>query len=247
MKMHERLIEIATPWAKGRTVKDLRFGLGYSCAELDDGRSGIACTLLFENSGSCTHVAAAGQIAGSPASEILGWLKHDNDLERAAGLAVFNALNASHSRNFIEGEAISLLKIDKNDHVVMVGFFGPVIPDIKATGCRFEIVELNADKPGVITPEQGFKALAECDVAIITSTSIINGTCDGLLQALKRNRAAVMLGPSTPMSPEAFAGTRITQLSGSYVLDKARIQTIVSEGGGTRLLKKHLRFSNVMV
>jgi len=84
-------------------------------------------------------------------------------------------------------------------------------------------------------------------VAIITSTSIINGTCNGLLQALKRNRAAVMLGPSTPMSPEAFAGTRITQLSGSYVLDKARIQTIVSEGGGTRLLKKHLRFSNVMV
>lgn len=247
MKLHERLIEIATPWAEGRTVKDLRFGLGYSCAELDDGRSGIACTLLFENSGSCTHVTAAGHIAGSPAAEILGWLKHDNALERTAGLAVFNALNASHGRNFVEGEAISLLKIDKNDHVVMVGFFGPVIPDIKATGCRFEIVELNADKPGVITPEQGFKALAECDVAIITSTSIINGTCDGLLQALKRNRAAIMLGPSTPMCPEAFAGTRITQLSGSYVLDKARIQTIVSEGGGTRLLKKHLRFSNVMV
>jgi uncharacterized protein (DUF4213/DUF364 family) len=36
-------------------------------------------------------------------------------------------------------------------------------------------------------------ALSACDVAIITSTSIINNTVDGLLAALKGNRAAVML------------------------------------------------------
>ncbi len=247
MKLSERLIEIARPWAAGHTVKDLRFGLGYSCAELDDGRTGLACTLLFEKACSCTHIMEAGQIAGSPAEKILAWLTHDHDLERAAGLAVFNALNAENTRNFIVGEAVSLLNIKSDDYVVMVGYFGPVVPAIKATGCRFEVVELNPEKPDVITPEQGFAALSACDVAIITSTSIINGTCDGLIQALKSNRAAVMLGPSTPMCPEAFAGTRITQLSGSYVADKEHIKTIVSEGGGTKLLKKHLRFSNVVI
>ncbi|MBU1107028.1 MAG: DUF364 domain-containing protein [Candidatus Riflebacteria bacterium] len=247
MKLYERMIEIAGPWAAGRTVKDLRFGLGYSCVELDDGRMGVACTLLSEKTCSCTHSMHAGQIVDSSAEKILAWLGHDHELERAAGLAVFNALNATNSRNFVAGEAISLLKIQPADHVVMVGYFGPVVPVIKAIGCRFEIVELNPEKPDVVSPEAGFRALEECDVAIITSTSIINGTCDTLLQALKRNRAAVMLGPSTPMCHEAFAGTRITQLSGSYVVDKDLVKTIISEGGGTRLLKKHLRFNNIMV
>ncbi|MDD3148793.1 MAG: DUF364 domain-containing protein [Candidatus Riflebacteria bacterium] len=247
MKLYEKLIQLATPWADGRTVKELRFGLGYSCAELDDGRMGVACTLLTDNASSCTHVMSAGQIAGSSAETILSWLGNDNNLERAAGLAVFNALNAEKSRNFIDGEAISLLKIKPDDHVVMVGYFAPVVPAIKATGCRFEVVELNPEKPDVISPDEGFKALGQCDVAIITATSIINGTCDGLLQALGRNRAAVILGPSTPMCSEAFAGTRITQLSGSYVVDKNAVKTVISEGGGTRLLKKYLRFNNVMV
>jgi hypothetical protein len=56
-----------------------------------------------------------------------------------------------------------------------------------------------------------------------------------------------MLGPSTPVCPEAFADTGITQLSGSYVVDVDRAKTIVSQGGGTMLLKKSLRFSSAQI
>ena len=246
MGIQQKLIDCAFESAQGNTIKELRLGLGYSCAELSDGRMGIAWTPA-DKACSCTHLRAAGAIAGSPAAEILGWLSSGQALERAAGLAVFNALNARKERFFLDSEAVSLLKIQASDHVVMVGYFAPVVPSIKATGCRFEVVELNAEKPGVITPDEGFKALSECDVAIITSTSIINGTCDDLLQALRRNRAAVMLGPSTPMSPEAFVGTRVTQLSGAYVIDSDHVKTVISEGGGTMLLKKYLRFATVNV
>ncbi|PKL43986.1 MAG: hypothetical protein CVV41_09490 [Candidatus Riflebacteria bacterium HGW-Riflebacteria-1] len=246
MGIHQRLIECATPWAAGQQVKELRFGLGYSCVEMTDGRMGVAWT-PDQKTCSCTHLEAAGQIAGKSAADILNWLTSDNALERTAGLAVFNALNARKERLFTEGEAASLLKIQSSDHVVMIGYFAPVVPSIKATGCRFEVVELDPEKPDVLSPEQGFKALAECDIAIITATTIINGTCDNLLAALKRNRAALILGPSTPMCPEAFAGTRVTQLSGSYVKDPEQVKVIISEGGGTRLLKKHLRFANTMV
>jgi len=246
MGIHQKLIDCAMPWADGQTVKELRFGLGYSCVELSDGRMGLAWT-PDQKTCSCTHLEAAGQIAGQSAEKILGWLNCDNPLERTAGLAVFNALNSRKERLFTEGEATSLLKIQPGDHVVMIGYFAPVVPSIKATGCRFEVVELDPDKPDVITPVMGFRALEECDIAIITATSIINGTFDSLAAALKRNRAALILGPSTPMCPEAFAGTRITQLSGSYVKDHDKVKMIVSEGGGTRLLKKHLRFANTMV
>lgn len=246
MGIHQQLIDCATVWAEDLLIKELRFGLGYSCVELSDGRMGVAWT-PSQKTCTCTHLDAAGQVSGQAAGKILGWLNSDNPLERTAGLAVFNALNSRKERMFIEGEATSLLKIQTNEHVVMIGYFAPVVPTIKATGCRFEVVELDPEKPDVISPDQGFKALAECDIAIITATSIINGTFDKLAGALKRNRAALILGPSTPMSPEAFAGTRITQLSGSYVREADKVKMIISEGGGTRLLKKHLRFANVIV
>lgn len=247
MNLSESLISYAQPLAEKVSVADLRLGLGYSCIELSDGRSGVAWTPDKRQSGSCTHLRNAGNINGLPAAETLTWLRSENLLERAVGLATFNALNSRVERNLLDDEATSLLELTSKDHVVMVGYFAPIIPKIQASGCRLEVVELEADKPEVITPEQGFKALAECDVAIITATSIINNTIDGLLSSLKRNRAAVILGPSTPMSPEAFAGTRITQLSGSYVADINRVKTIVSQGGGTMLLKKNLKFATVKI
>lgn len=247
MKLSESLSAFAVNHVAGATVSDLRLGLGYSCIELSDGRSGVAWTPDKRQSGSCTHLRKAGEIAGISAAETLSWLNSENLLERSVGLATFNALNSRIERKKIFEEATSLLKLSEKDYLVMVGYFAPLIPKIEASRCRFEVVELDADKPGVITPEQGFKALAECDVAIITATSIINNTIDGLLDSLKRNRAAVILGPSTPMCPEAFSGKRITQLSGSYVKDISCVKTIVSEGGGTMLLKKHLQFATVEV
>ncbi len=247
MKIGEKLIESAKKLAQGKKIKDVRIGLGYSCVELDNGGVGLGWTPEAE-SGSCTHVKAAGSIAGSDAFELLQWLNSQNPLERALGLATFNALNSERVRanqNKSDSEATSLLNISKEDYVVMVGFFGPVVPKIKEIGCKFDVVELKSDKPGVIGSEKGEIALGKCDVAIITSTSIINGTCDGLLKSLGKPRAAVMLGPSTPMAPDVFKDTPITQLSGSIVSESEEIKKIISEGGGTRLMKKKLEFWSV--
>ena len=174
MNLAESLIKFGQEHCAEATVKDPRLGLGYSCIELSDNRSGVAWTPDKRQSGSCTHLRSAGNINGLPASETLSWLSSDNLLERAVGLATLNALNSNLKRDLLDDEATSLLKLESNDKVVMVGYFAPIIPKIKASNCHFQVVELDPEKPDVLTPEQGFKALAECDVAIITATSIIN-------------------------------------------------------------------------
>lgn len=245
MNLSQRLIEFATNLVKGLTVSEVRLGLGYTSVELSDNSLGLAWTPVgFDPSTTCTHVKTAGTIAGSDALSILKWLNSDNVIERAVGLAVFNAANSElvKKQKYLEDEVTTLINIQPDEHVVMVGFFGPVIPKIKSIGCKFEIVELNSDRPGVITPDEGKRALAECDVAIITSTSIINGTCDGLISSLKSPREAVLLGPSTPICPEIFKNTPITHLAGSLAMEPKKIKQIISEGGGTRLLKHHVKF-----
>lgn len=247
MNIAQNLIETARPLGTGCTITDVRLGLGYTIVEINEGSAGLAWTPDKKQSGSCTHLRKAGGLVGMDAGELLTWLDSEIFLERAIGLATFNALNSKVDRDLLHEESISLLNLKNTDHVVMVGYFAPLVPKIKETGCELTIVELDAGKPGVIPVGPGMTALSACDVAIITSTSIINNTVDGLLAALNGNRAAVMLGPSTPICPEAFADTGITQLSGAYVVDVDSAKTIVSQGGGTMLLKKLLRFTSAQI
>lgn len=247
MTITQNLKHFGEKMCKEETLADVRIGLGYTCVELKDGAAGIAWTPGRGAASSCTHLPKAGTIQNSSEHDILQLLDSDNHLERAIGLATFNAINSRAERPYRDEEAISLLQIQATDKVVMVGHFAPVIPKIKKTGCCLDVLDLNSAKPGIVDLRSGPELMAECDVAIITSTSIINNTIDKLLGHLQNNRAAVLLGPSTPVCPEAFSDTRITQLSGSMVQETEALKRIISQGGGTMLMKKYLQFVSTHV
>jgi uncharacterized protein (DUF4213/DUF364 family) len=127
----------------------------------------------------------------------------------------------------------------------MVGYFGPLIPVLRLTNCKLDILELKTDKPGILSPAEGRASLATCSVAIITATTIITDTLDELLAGLGKPRAVVILGPSSIMYPAVFSGTPVTHIAGAWVRDAGAVEKIVSEGGGTMILKKHLEFVTV--
>ena len=127
----------------------------------------------------------------------------------------------------------------------MVGFFGPVIPKIRELGCELTIIERTNEHPGTVTWKAGRAALGSCSVALVTATSLINDTFDEICQALGTPRAAVMLGPTTPLAATVFADTPLTQLSGIRVMDAPNALRCISEGGGTRQLKGYVRFDNL--
>ncbi|HUU80023.1 MAG TPA: DUF364 domain-containing protein, partial [Acidobacteriota bacterium] len=87
----------------------------------------------------------------------------------------------------------------------------------------------------------------ECDVALITSTTIVNDTVDAMLDAARSCREVVLLGASTPLVPEVFTGTPVTVLSGVVVKRPQEIMRIVSEAGGTRLFRGHVTKVNLGV
>ena len=241
-----KIIDFLLPASKGLQVADVRIGLGYTCVRLSDGNTGLAWTAP-STAGSCTHEKRAGTLAGSTAMEILEMLASDvNPLSRSVGLATANALVAGLPRPQSSREDIlDIINVKSEDRMAMVGYFGPLIPVLRMTGCRLDILELNTDKPGVISPEEGRQALAECSVAIITGTAIVTGTLDGVLASLDKPRAAVILGPSSIMCPQVFAGTPVTHIAGAWVKDAAAVEKIISEGGGTMILKKHIIFYTI--
>jgi len=78
--------------------------------------------------------------------------------------------------------------------------------------------------------------MPKMDVVIVTSTSLLNHTLDGILDCCGGAREVALVGPSTPLAPEVFMGTPVTVLAGMVVRDTERAMKIVSQGCGTMLL-----------
>lgn len=246
LTIQKRLEDFLAAQAAKNVVSDVRIGLGYCAVAMGGGRAGVAWTPKSE-SHSCTHFKSAGSLAGRPASELLSMLCHEGSaLARSVGLATANALLASLPHpQASPNEVISSLAITPDDRVAMVGYFAPVVATLQKSGCRLDIIALDPGRAETLCPEEGHKVLADCSVAIITGTSLITGTLDEVLADLGQPRAAVLLGPSSPLCPDVFQGTKITHIAGARVRDVDAILRIVSEGGGTMLMKPFLDFVNL--
>ena len=119
----------------------------------------------------------------------------------------------------------------------MVGCFSPLVEPIRRRVRRLSIFERGQRLTSDLLPEnRAGELLPQCSVAIITATTLLNGTIDALLAAASSCREVVVLGPSTPLVPEVFAKLprRATLLAGVLVNDAEELLRTIARGGGTR-------------
>ena len=168
-----------------------------------------------------------------------------NPLEIAIGLACANALIKPPADSGDNKEATTYLNLKPGEKVAMVGLFAPLVERIRATGAVLTVIEKNPQRLEILSPEAKQQALKDCDVAIITATTLLNNTFEETVNALGTPRSVAVLGPSTPLVPEIFRDTPVTHLGGAAVADSAKVLQIISEGGGTPALRPYLRFVNL--
>lgn len=244
--MQERLLTTLSARARGITVADVRVGLAYTAVALDNGHAGLAGGAAAADP-QFRNFELAGTLAGSPAERLLAMLVDENSaLARAVGLATANALLSMPPRPaFTDREVTSAVDITAEDRVAMVGYFAPVVSRLRRVGCLLDIIELDERYTDTVGPSQGAAYLAECTVALITGTTLVNGTCDEVLASLGAPRAAVLLGPSSPLCPELLREGALTHIAGSRVHNADAVLRLVSEGGGTKLMRPYLDFEIV--
>jgi len=243
----KRLYEQLKSSAEDRKVADLRIGLSYVGIKLDDGAAGLAAVLPESAVRGCTVLKEAGTYVGLPVVEALKYLvEGKNALRRAVGVATANALVLPKKGDNEDREATTYLNLQPEEKVAMVGLFAPLVERIRSTGATLTIVERNPERLDLLSPEDKEKALKNCDVAIITATTLLNNTFEETIDLLGAPRSVVLMGPSTPLVPEIFNDTPITHLGGAIVADSAKVLQVISEGGGTPALRPYLRFVNLI-
>lgn len=229
--------------ARDRTIQQSVAGTRFCAVLLDDGSAGAASIC---GSG-CRKPSSAPSSSwlpppGTPAADALEGLGRGG--RSAIGLATANAL-ANRSRREggrfdvarLGGDVLAAMELTPEDHVAMVGHFAPLVEPIRRRVARLSIFERAPDPgPGILPEARALEMLPACSVALITATTVINGTCDTLLAAAANCREVALLGPSTPLVPEVFAAPprRVTLLAGIVVEDAEALLRTIAGGGGTR-------------
>ncbi len=245
--IRNRLYKTTEPAVQNLRIADLRIGLSYVGIKLDSGAVGLAAVLPESSAHGCTVLKEAGTYAGSPAVETLKYLvEGKKTLLRSIGVATANAMISSGLDPNENREATTYLNLQPGEKVTMVGLFAPLVERIRSSGAALTIIEKNPERLALLSAADQQQALQECDVAIITATTLLNDTFEETIDLLGMPRSVVLMGPSTPLLPDIFHDTPITQLGGAVVGDAARVLQIISEGGGTPALRPYLRFVNLL-
>jgi uncharacterized protein (DUF4213/DUF364 family) len=243
----QRLVAHLAERAEAVHVADIRIGRGYVGVVLDNNRMGIAASPKPLLPMQCAIFPGIQGLIGAKSSVVLRELTGKNDLlGKSIGLATANALIPPASLP-AEENAVDLMHLTRQDHVVMVGLFRSLAQEITAKGITLSVVEQDRNKTNLVSRKDEHQALKASSVAIITATAILNNTMENILGGLGNPRHVAIIGPSTPLCAEVFTDMPVTHLGGAVILDQERVLQIIDESGGTPAMRPYLRFSNIVL
>lgn len=240
MKLNQRLFELFAGHAKEVTVHQMCLGLGYTAVTTSDGGLGIAYT-YFDSKQGCSLVGEYVDFENRPAIELLKLIQGQNPLQRSMALALINALNYSRAKAMPKDRGneifFSRFDIQAKTRIAMVGFFGPLVKMLEARQAQVEVID---NFRGLGEKDSFYDRLHHwADVLIVTSTAILNNTVEDILGQAGKQTKAVLLGPSTPMAPAAFAHLPVHMLAGMVPVDHDSTLKCVRHGVGTRAFSRH--------
>jgi uncharacterized protein len=91
---------------------------------------------------------------------------------------------------------------------------------------------LKADELPFFRPaEQAHTVLPAADVALITGTTLVNDTLDGLLGKLRPKARVTLVGPTVSLLPDAFLRRGVDVLGGVRVTAPDDFLDVLAEGG----------------
>ena len=162
-------------------VREVRVGLGYTAALLDDERCGLAYTFREDAGEGCSALREAGGIAGRRTSELIPWAQCSDPISAAVGLAVVNAL-ADTPGDATWSDLLPLLHGEAGDVVGTIGLFGPLIEPLRARIRQLLVFKRHPDRcPGTLPETAAQERLTECQIVNLSATTLLHRTIDDLL------------------------------------------------------------------
>lgn len=270
MNIYQEIVEALKPAALGAEARRVVFGDIYAAVEIVSAEGKHALGLAYREGEGCRGrkieggsdqcymgrdgslpvdrgfdlpVNAADLLA--PLAEIFegGVEKERGARETTISLATASALAQLELDEWETGDVLMQLKVDRGERVAVVGAF-PFTPKLVEGGAEVSVFDRGFDDFDV---DDMNRALNGADVVVVTGSALANGTLPGVLDVIGDAREVVIVGPTTPLVPKAFAATPVTRLMGVIPKDIDGVMEVVASGGGTRAFSKYVEKVGVRV
>lgn len=207
-------------------VKNSKFG----ALVLADGTVGLTYTGLGDDLQVLQDRSKYEWLINVSPVQIASLYTMEDGWQKVLGMAAINAISQYLFKQSgysmpTGGKTVTHLKLDKGDHVGMVGYFPPLVEQVREMGLPLTVIELdeqwlqNHDQFEVtLDPEK----LKGCSKIICTGTVLVNQTIDDLLPYFSNASQIFIVGPTVGCLPDPLFDRGITQLGGCTVLDSAQ-------------------------
>lgn len=214
--------------------RDAEFGM----VELDDGSAGLYYAWLGPSQSDMQSRFKGMTFSGISPLELVEYVYSDSDGERSIGIATINALTEAFYRasGYKPPEApdsVGGIKFEPTDHVGMIGYFPPLVRQLRNKRLPMTIVErkvhlLESDDTMRVTLDPSL--LYGCNKVICTGATLLNNSLDNMLQYCHQADTVALLGPTVGFFPDPLLKRDIDRIGGTRVVDTDRARISLEKG-----------------
>ena len=233
-------------------------GIFFTGACLNTGHAGICATPIKEIPeavccpSSVRAMPNAGHLTERSVEKYLDDALSGIPMKRTMGVAVLSALSSyCWEEGLVDGynmkvdvDATECLHLSDDTYAVLIGAIVPVLRILKGRKMDFSVIELDPrtlkedEMPFYVPVEKTADTVPKADILIVTGTTLINGTLEGILKLARPETQVVVLGPTSSILPHAFFRRGVNVLGGDIITNPGKmLDTLVEGGSGYHLGK----------
>lgn len=128
------------------------------------------------------------------------------------------------------------MNLKDDSYPVVIGAISPVL-GLKGRKKPFNVIKidprtLKGDEIRFYAPPgKTAEIVPKADVLVITGTTLINGTLEGILRLARPDTHVVVMGPTANILPQAFFKRGVNVLGGDKITNPEEMLDILAEGG----------------
>ncbi len=232
--LRSKLIDdlIAAAAKNSEMVRDVRVGVSWTAVH------GKYCGLAKTYGTPVKHgnyTRNMGSLIGMSTLELAEYAQSWNLVEASIGCAAISAMVAPPPDSTDINAQALILEKGAGAKVVMVGAF-PFADRLRSVASELCVLELDQGqldaRLGVLPESAADYVIPDCDLLVITGSTLINKSLERLLALARQSKAyTIILGPSTVMS-EVLFDYGAHMLAGAVVLNAEAIMRKLSQSGG---------------
>lgn len=218
-----RVREVFVPPLQTDPDKSGEFG----AVVLEDGSAGLMFVLLDDTLQRLHSAVDAAALQGADVVELArGFTGHD-PVSKALALGAINAvgqfvLGRADYRFDYTTDSLGLFAPHSGDHVGMVGYFPPLVRQLRDRGISLTVIELDES---LVQHHKDFRVtldpaqLDQCNKILCTSTVVLNDSIDDILRHCSHAERVGIIGPTAGFLPDPLFARGVDTVGGNRVLD----------------------------